>query len=237
MVSERTAKLMSILPEGLVVFLSRKILNWYIRKNANLTIYGQDNLKKIKSPVIFICNHLSNADALILGKVLKEADPTFVAGIKLTGNAVTNLGMKITKTIGIKPNTADKEAISKTIKALKEGNNILMFPEGTRSRKAELLEAKRGIVLIARMANAKIVPVALRGTEKLYPINDDDMGKEDFCPADVFVSIGEPVELPKRNEGEEKHKYEDRVTYYLMKGIANLLPEDYRGFYKEDYKE
>ncbi len=144
---------------------------------------------------------------------------------------MTKLGLEITKTIPIKPNTADKEAIYNIVKTLKSGNNILIFPEGTRSRTAKLMEPKKGVVLIQKLSKATIVPLGISGTEKLLPINDKDMALECFQSADVTINIGKALELPKKNKEESKHEYEDRLMDYFMSEIAKLIPKEYRGIY------
>lgn len=235
MISETRAKLLGMLPDKLMIYLVNKTFDRYLKKYATIKCEGKENLTGIKRPVIFICNHLSNSDALIMHKVLQGEDVTYVAGIKLSQNKVTSVEMKVAKTIPIKPNSADKEAISKIIKTLKGGTNIFIFPEGTRSRNAKMLEAKKGIVLIARMAKVPVVPMCIFGSEKFLPINDEDMGKEEFHSADITVKIGKPMELPEKLENENKHEYEERASYYFMKNIADLLPEEYRGFYGEKH--
>ncbi|WP_125153410.1 lysophospholipid acyltransferase family protein [Clostridium rectalis] len=231
MISPTAIKLISCLPKGLLEVVSKKVLYGYINKYANLKVNGIENIKNIEKPILFICNHLSNSDALVLNKVLKEYDITFVAGIKLSNNPLTSLGINMTKTIPIKPNTADKDAISRIIKTLKGGNNILIFPEGTRSRVRSMIEAKKGVVLIQKLSKATVVPIGMIGTEKLLPINEKDMAEEKFQHADVSLNIGKPINIPKREKGEEKHTYEDRVLNYMMTSIANLLPKEYRGVY------
>lgn len=233
MISPVIVKLIAKLPKGMVSFLGNKILNGYINKYANIEVIGRKNLDDIKRPAIFICNHLSNSDALVLEKVLKNEDITYVAGVKLSGNSLTSLGISMVKTITIKPNTADKEAISKIIKTVKNGNSILMFPEGTRSRTGGLIEAKKGVILIAKLAGANIVPIGMSGTERLLPINQEDMGTEKFSYADVKVNIGKPIELPRKLDNEDKHQYEERVLNFLMTNISKLLPKEYRGVYSE----
>lgn len=229
------AKIIEYLPDGLAGFLARKIVNGYISKYANIIVEGKENLEEIKRPVLFISNHLSNSDALVLNEVLKDEDVTFVAGVKLSQNSFTNLGRYLVKTLTIKPNSADKDAISNMVKTLKNGSSMHIFPEGTRSRTASMIEGKRGIVLIQKLAKVDIVPVGIYGSENLMPINmDGKMGSEKFYHADVHVKIGKAVEIPKKNIDESKHQYEHRVMNVIMTNLAYTLPEKYRGVYKVD---
>ena len=55
---------------------------------------------------------------------------------------------------------------------------------------------------------------------------------EEWNEAEVNVKIGEYIELPKKYKDESKHEYDDRCLTYIMKSIANGLPEEYRGVYK-----
>ena len=154
MISPTVVKIISHLPKGLVVFLSEKILNNYIKKYANIEVKGLENLKDIKRPILFICNHLSNSDALVINNVGLFISFKF-------SKPFTSLGMSMTKTISIKPNTADKGSISNIIKTLKHGNNILIFPEGTRSRSGSMIEGKKGVVLIQKLSRATIIPMSV----------------------------------------------------------------------------
>lgn len=234
MLSPFTVKLLKILPEGLLVTAAKKITNNYLKKFARLHIEGFEELEQYGGPFIFICNHLSNSDGIVLNKLLKEKyDPYFVAGVKLTNDPITNVGTKMVKNIPVKPNTADKEAITTMVKTVKSGENLLIFPEGTRSRKGAMIEGKKGILLLARMTKAKIIPIGMSGTDKLLPIDEGgNMGSETWHEADVTVKFGKPVELPKRIKEEDKHEYDNKCMYILMRSIAELLPEEYRGVYK-----
>lgn len=232
MISPGMSRVIGMLPERPLIFLANKILYGYIKKYAKITVNGRENLKGLKKPLLFICNHLSNSDALVLNTVFKDQDITFVAGVKLSDNVLTKLGMSITKTINIHPNAADKDAISNVVTCLKAGNNVLIFPEGTRSRTGSMIEAKKGIVLIQRLSKATVIPVGMSGTDKLLPINDKDMALEDFNYADVTVNIGKPLEIPARGKDEDRREYDEKVLSLMMKSIAALLPEDYRGVYR-----
>jgi 1-acyl-sn-glycerol-3-phosphate acyltransferase len=233
-ISPKIAKLISYMPDGFVKYMSRVVLNHIIKKYADIEVHGEENLKEIKSPVIFISNHLSNSDALVLNKVLEAQEVTFVAGVKLSENPTTNLGVSIVKTTSVKPNTADKEGIEKIIKIIKSGGNILLFPEGTRSRTASMIEAKKGLLLIGKVTKVPIVPIGIWGSEKLLPIaKDGDMASEKFTYAKIGVAIGKALEIPKKLQDEDKHQYEARALTSMMREIARQIPEEYRGVYKE----
>ena len=226
-------KIINILPDSLVRFISKKVTDNYIRKYANMKTVGIENLSGIEKPTIFVCNHLSNSDGLVLNQILKDIDPTFVAGVKLSDNTVTSIGLHVVKTTAIVPNSADTKGLKNIVSLVKKGESILIFPEGTRSRTGSLIEAKQGIILIAKLTGAPIVPIGLSGTDKLLPVNKDgDMGSEDFNYADVTVNIGKQFVLPKKEKGQDRKDYAEFTTNYIMGKIAELLPEDYRGVYK-----
>lgn len=236
MISPKVARIIEILPTNLVGALGKKILDYYLKKYANIHVEGIEGIKNIERPIIFICNHLSNSDGLVLNKVLNilnDLDVTFIAGVKLKGDVITKLGTYCVKTTPIKPNTADKEGISKVISILKNGGKVLLFPEGTRSRTGQMIEAKKGLLLFHKLSKAVIVPIGIHGTEKLLPINKaGNMYEESFQHADVYVKFGEPFDMEKIQKGEDKKEHENKVMEDAMRRIAALIPEEYRGFYK-----
>lgn len=226
-------KSINLLPEPFVIKFVKFYVNQQLRKHARLDIKGLDNLNcDYNRPFLFVCNHLSNSDGLVLNKVLEKENVIFVAGKKLSSNSFTNLGFKIVKSISISPNSPDKAAIKEVINTVKKGNSIFIFPEGTRSRTAKMIEAKKGILLFAKLTNAPIVPIGIWGTEKFMPINDE-MDKEAFYDADININIGEVFSLPKKRDDETKESFEANCLNHIMMRIANLLPKEYRGFYDD----
>lgn len=233
MKSNTLVKMVELLPNKVKESVSKWYVNHLLKKYASISVSGEEYISSLSQPVIFICNHLSNSDGLILNKVLKTVDPTFVAGVKLSQNSVTSIGMNVVKTTAITPNSADTKSLKSIIKLVKKGESILIFPEGTRSRTGSMLEAKKGVLLIAKMTGAPIIPIGLYGSEKLLPINKDgNMGSEVFNPASVNVNIGQAFNLPTRDETQDKKAFDTYSLEFMMKKIALLLPESYRGYYK-----
>ncbi|MFZ2258391.1 MAG: lysophospholipid acyltransferase family protein [Clostridiaceae bacterium] len=227
----RLVDLFSMLPLGVQHTLAKTYLFRELKNKVTIRVKGLEILEETEGPCIFVANHLSNLDGVVLTRLLKKKfDPYFVAGIKLSGDNFTRFFKNLIKTIDIKPNTADLESIKNIINTLKGGESIMMFPEGTRSRTGQMIEAKKGITLIARMAKVPIVPIALMGTEKVVPI-DEQMDRERIIPGHVDVVVGKPFYLAKKRPDEDKHDFEDRAINDLMNHIAVNLRPEYRGIY------
>lgn len=66
-------------------------------------------------------------------------------------------------------NTADRQALRTSLEALRHGELLIMFPEGTRSGDGYLLEPQTGMALLAKMSGAPVVPTAIIGTREILP--------------------------------------------------------------------
>jgi len=189
--------------------------------------------ERIGKPTIFIANHFSNMDGIVLNKVLEKNNVTFMAGKKLKANPLTSIFLKTVKYIPIVPNSADRKSIKKALNVLSMGESILIFLEGTRSRSGSMIKGKRGFLLLARLSKADIVPIALEGTERLLPINQkDSMDRETLHHAAVRVKIGQPFRIEEKNRNIDN--WDEECLYTAMRKIAEMLKPEYQGVYKID---
>lgn len=224
--------LMSLLPLGVRRHVVRGLMNIVWGTLANEKVEGRENIPD--GPCLYICNHLSNADGFTLARAFRPRRVHFLAGVKLQGTVMTRLASEVMDTIAIKPNSADIEAMRRAVETLKAGKQVLIFPEGGRSRDAALMQAKKGVSLIAKRAGVPVVPVALMGTEKLMPINDKDMGGERLYTADVTIRFGKPFRMEDL-EAEVAGAEDERQALVdaMMRRVAALLPPAYRGVYAD----
>lgn len=228
-------KALAASPEGVQKYVAKKGLKYIFTKIAVVKLHNRENLPQLGEPTLFICNHLSNIDGPAIQSVLPEYDLTFVAGQKLSSDLFTGLFKKVFKSINIKPNSPDKAAMKEIIQLLRSGKNVMIFPEGTRSRVGSMIEGKKGVLLIARMTGAKIVPLGMTGSEKVLPINKDgNMTGEKLHKGIIDLHVGKAFQLPEKMEGLTKEENDTYTMNYIMRRIAELLPEEYQGVYRQE---
>jgi 1-acyl-sn-glycerol-3-phosphate acyltransferase len=78
--------------------------------------------------------------------------------------------------------------LKETLKRLKRGEIVLLFPEGTRSADGELQPLKPGFSALVDRANVPIVPIALDGAHAAFP-RDAKLPR----PAKIALVVGEPI--------------------------------------------
>jgi 1-acyl-sn-glycerol-3-phosphate acyltransferase len=221
---------LSVLPDRPRRAAVRRVIDAVWRRYADMHVVGREHLPR--GPALYVCNHLSNADALTLQRALSPLRVWFLAGVKLRHTAMTRLASEVVDTIFIRPGSPDLEALRAAVSFLKEGRSVLVFPEGGRSRTGALIPAKKGVSLIAHRAHVPIVPVALTGTERMMPIDERNMGGERLHPARLTVRFGAPFLVEAL--ASEVHGAEDvrqAMADAIMRRVAALLPPAYQGVY------
>lgn len=113
-------------------------------------------------------NHVSYFDPPMVGSSLNE-EVHFLANAKYyQGYWLKKMFLSL-NAHPIHLNSADPAALKLVVKLLKNGNKVVVFPEGTRSPTGELLPFKEGCALLAFLAKVPVVPVGIRGPYEVWP--------------------------------------------------------------------
>lgn len=126
-----------------------------------LTVKNKDALTDIRSKVV-IANHPSLLDVVILFSLIPNAD-CIVKG-ELIQNKFMSL---IIKKLYIPNNLPFDEQLEHAKKSMEEGNNLIIFPEGTRSKPGEPWEFKKGAARFALYSKNDVIPIFFGGNEKI----------------------------------------------------------------------
>ena len=119
----------------------------------------------------------------------------------------------------IKRGGVDRKTMKIAAGLLKNGEMLLIFPEGTRSHDGNLQEPKIGVSMFAYQSRAKILPVYIDGSYQALPRNAIFMR-----PSKVKVYIGEPIIPDYDNETlqiDKKQKYEI-LSQLVMNSVGKL---------------
>jgi 1-acyl-sn-glycerol-3-phosphate acyltransferase len=137
---------------------------------------------------IFYANHTSWIDIALVNRVIPR-DLHFIAKEELrkkpfVGGAISGMDMVfVDRSNRVKAVKSLEEAAKK----VREGYNIIAFPEGTRSRDGELKSFKKGLFHLAIQSGVPLVPVAISGAYDLVPTGFK------MRPGEVAISIGDPI--------------------------------------------
>jgi len=170
----------------------------------SVKITGQENIPN-EGAYIICANHINYLDAAAI-VLLNKRKVRFVAKQDLYRVPILAWLGHLFDIIPIKRNMQDIEAMKRCMKALKNGEILGIFPEGTRKGLAKNKKAKNGAAFMALRTNTKVIPVGIHGTFKFR--------------SKVYINYGEPIDL-SGCQGEEKEKLAE-ATQIIMDKIIEL---------------
>lgn len=180
-----------------------------------------------RGPALIVINHLGDADAALLLAALPLA-PDALGKIELYDFPVLGKLMEWYGIIWVHRGRVDRRALRAALEGLAEGRMILVAPEGRYSLIGGLEQGTDGAAFLALKAGVPVVPVALVGTE-----NANVYGHlRRLRRAPVALRVGKPFYLTESGRGPLALREE---TEKIMRALASLLPEEYRGVYRYSF--
>ena len=144
-------------------------------------------------PCVFLFNHQSNLDALIIMNVLRSG---FTAVVKkeLAAYPVWGQLFQLGGAAFVDRSNHEKAmlALAPAVERLREGISLVVAPEGTRSSTPKMGPFKKGAFHIARQAEVPVVPIVIKGAGELMP-----RGEQFVRSGTVEVAVLPPIDVTK----------------------------------------
>lgn len=211
--------------------ISRPILKTVFRGIFHLlgrvTITGKEHIP-YRTRYLVAMNHVSIFDPPLIGAFWPEQLEIIGASdvFEKPGQG------QILKAYGVIPvhrGEYDRALFTKIISVINAGYPLLIAPEGGRSHVTAMKRALPGIAYIVEQTRVPVVPVGLVGTTGDFW----QRARRGQRPA-LEIHIGKPITLPENKaKGAEKHEARQQNADLVMRHLAGLLPEEYRGVYAE----
>ena len=191
----------------------KEVIKWIVRGAIyiwckiyyRVEIIGLENIPK-EGPLIFCGNHRSYLDPPLLVATAKR-DMKFLAKEELYKNKFLAFLGWVFEAIPVKRDEKDISAIKTSLKDLKEGKCIALFPEGTRNGLEKGEKVKDGVAFFAVRSGAKVLPCGIKGGTKEH--------------RKVTITYGKPLDYSKYKGSKDKEILE-KITNEVMENIINL---------------
>jgi 1-acyl-sn-glycerol-3-phosphate acyltransferase len=194
---------------------------------GSITIIGKENIPYGRAYVAAM-NHVSIFDPPFAGAFWPEA-LEIIGASDVFDKPGQGLLLKAYGVIPVHRGDYDRALFTKIIRILKSGRPLLMAPEGGRSHVTAMRRAMPGIAYIVEQTVVPVVPVGLIGTTEDFW----QRAKRGKRPP-LEMRIGKPITLPEITaKGTDRHEARQKNADLVMRHLAGLLPEEYRGVYAE----
>jgi len=211
--------------------LSRPVLRTVFRGIfhvlANIKITGKENVP-YRKPYLVAMNHVSIFDppfaAAFWPEQLEIIGASDVFEKPGQGELLRAYGV-----IPVHRGDYDRSLFMRIIAIIKAGYPLLIAPEGGRSHVAAMRRSLPGVAYIVEQTKVPVIPAALVGTTEDFwhrATHGDRPSLE--------MRIGKPITLPENTaKGKEKHVVRQANADLVMRHLAGMLPEEYRGVYAD----
>lgn len=140
----------------------------FLKLFFDFKVEGRENLPK-KGGFILACNHLSYLDPVVLGSGCRRT-VHFMARDTLFNNRFLGFWMKSVGAIPVKRGRADFSALKKSLRLVRSGEGLAIFPEGARRPiDKAFINPQPGAGFLADKANVPVIPVYVSGTYEALP--------------------------------------------------------------------
>lgn len=172
-------------------------------------VYGRQNLR-VKGKAIFIANHRSMWDPLILALV-SPRDIHFMAKKELFESKIGNFFFRSLYAFPVNRRNVDLQSLKNALKVLDKGEVFGIFPEGKRAVSDSLDEFEKGAAFLAIRSGAPVIPIYIHPdtSRQLRPV----------------MLVGKPIDVSSIVAAVNKSSLIEVVTDELSDSIDALRAE------------
>jgi long-chain acyl-CoA synthetase len=190
-------------------------MNTYIRVRAR----GRENIAT-NGPFILAPNHSSHLDMPSVLTALGGRRRVWAAGAEdyfFNTRLKRFIFGKILDTIAFDRQADGVVGLRRCGDALRRGDGLLIFPEGTRSVTGEIQQFKTGVAVLAIERSVPIIPVHISRTFDLLR-----KGQRFIRPGAVTVTFGQPIDPPHEDEIEDRYEAYRELAARVEAAVISL---------------
>jgi 1-acyl-sn-glycerol-3-phosphate acyltransferase len=158
--------------EAVLRLVLNPLLTLYTRRRTT----GRKKLRRLKAPVILVANHVSHLDTPVilsaLPRRIRKRTAVAAAADYFYRNRLTAMAVSLvfnTVPMDRKGGGLEKQSTGHLDGLLDQGWNLLVYPEGTRSRNGGTGRVRSGAAVLAARHHASIIPIRVSGTRDAMP--------------------------------------------------------------------
>lgn len=187
----------------------------------------QDNVPR-KGGAILAINHTSYLDFALAGTAALPAQRyvRFMAKKELFDNKVAGPLLRGMHHINVDRSNGSASFVA-ALRALKAGEIIGIFPEGTISTSFEIKGLKSGAVRLAIGAGVPIIPTIVWGGQRVYTKGVKPNFKRSKYP--VIVSFGQPINYSRDTDVEVAEQHLREVMIQMLRDVQEKYPDSHVG--------
>jgi 1-acyl-sn-glycerol-3-phosphate acyltransferase len=188
---------MSVKKSSILFYIGRFLFYLFFCFLHRCKAEGGENIPK-EGGIIIAPNHISVWDPPLAGSMMKRP-LNFMAKQELFDIAVLGFLIKRTNAFPVKRGVQDMSAMRNAFSLLENGNALLMFPEGTRSKNGELGKARAGVGMVACHAQVPVIPVRIENTDKVSKLKK------------IKIKYGKPIMPPKEYSKSDYTEFSQKI--------------------------
>ena len=212
--------------------ISRRFLRVFFKVVFNLLgkveLYGMENIPTHNRYIVAF-NHVSLVEVPFIAAFWPDI-LEIIGATAVWQRSGQSLIAKMWAGIQVNRNEFDREVFKQVELAFKADRPLMISPEGGRSHTPGLRRGKPGVAyIIDKVGDVVVVPAAVVGNTMDFLTQGLRLKRPT-----IQLIVGEPFSVPPlAGKGEERRVMRQRNTDLIMAHLAALLPESYRGVYRD----